>query len=305
MKLEKECELRCLTLNNERGLRIVGLLSAPTAEPRGTVVIAPGYENRIHHYSVLSRYLVRHGYTTVRFDLTDHVGMSEGDIFDYSLSGMVGDIRAVLAEGEGQAPRFVVAPSMAARASVRALARGAVCQGLVMPVPVVDLRYTWSQALDMDPLGLWERREVRDPRTPCRVLKHDIAYACAQDALESGLHDLDGTISDIAAVECPVTAIALERDDWVRISDVRVALGEEMTWPRRVVTLDASSHDISHNPPVMRLMMASVLDALSAFDGAAAPAVEHLSFDELVETVTREKHMARTDYADLHALEAR
>jgi hypothetical protein len=306
MELDSECQMRFLSMIDGRGLRIAGLASHPREEPRGSVLIVPGYEQRIPHFGVLARYLVRHGYSAVRFDLTNHVGASDGDIFDYSLSGMVADIRAVLAEADWPAepPRYLVAPSMAARASARALTASATCDGVVLLVPVVNLRSTWSQALEMDPLGVWERREVTDPRTPCRVLKHDIAYACAQDVLESGLDDLVGTTNDLAQVASPVTAVALERDDWVQIQDVGEALSGESAWPRRVIALDASSHDMTHNPPVMREMMDSILGALAEFGGAPAGPVDHLTFDELVETVTRERHWARSRYADLQPQEA-
>lgn len=234
----------------------------------------------------------------MRFDLTNHIGLSDGDVFDYTLSGMVRDVRTMLkwAESDTGDPCFVVAPSMAARAAVRALANGAPCRGAVLLVPVVNLRYTWSQALEMDPLGCWERGEVTDPRTPCRVLRHDIAYECARDALANGFDGLEGTVRDIAAISCPVSAIALERDDWVRASDVRKTMDAAGSAGRSVVILDASSHDLSHNPPVVRLTMSSVVQALARFNEDDEPVIRHLDFDELVETVTAERLWAREGY---------
>jgi len=293
--LVDEVRSETVKLENAAGRRLFGLFSEPLeAERRGVVVLPPGYERRIHHYAVLSRHLVRHGYATVRFDFTNHIGLSEGEVFDLTMSSMVDDVTSVLAAYREQEPPgalSVVASSLAARATIRALAEGPDdgVQSAVLILPVVDVERTTTEVVGENRVGKWRTGEVTDPTLPNRVLSHDVSYGFAKDVVESGLHDLAGTKDELARIRCPVTALAAERDDWVDVGQVREAMGVDAPGARATVLIEAASHEFSSNAPVVRLLLEQVGDRLATDRGEEPPPVRHLDFDEMVETIRQEK----------------
>ena len=273
---------------------------APGAGQRGVVVLPSGYERRIHHYAVLSDVLVRHGYRTIRFDLTNHVGLSNGSVADLTMSSIATDLSAVIAHARDQMDDerlYVVAPSLAARAAFRTLSRDCAVDGLLALLPVVDVRYTITQAAGTDIIGRWGAGELEDARY-ARVSKSDVGRRFPEDALAEDWGGLGQAKRELAAVACPVIAIVAERDDWVRADDVEAALGDEARWSRRCVVMEASSHDLASNLPVLRLMLELTVGSLDSLGGTSRD-VQIPEFNEFVELVTRERRWARGGYEEL------
>jgi pimeloyl-ACP methyl ester carboxylesterase len=285
------------------GACILALSShAPGAGQRGVVVLPSGYERRIHHYAVLSDVLVRHGYRTIRFDLTNHVGLSDGEVADLTMSSIATDLSAVIAHARDQTDDerlYVVAPSLTARAAFRALSRDCAVDGLLALMPVVDVRYTIAQAAGTDLIGRWEAGELEDALY-ARVSKSDVGRRFPEDAVAADWGGLDQTKRELAAVTCPVVAIVAERDDWVRAEDVEVALEDEVRWWRRCVVMEASSHDLASNLPVLRLMLELTVSSLDSLGGMSR-GVRVPEFDEFVQLVTRERRWAHSGYEELVA----
>lgn len=300
--LVDEVRSETVEFENGAGRRLFGLLSEPMkGERRGVVVLPPGYERRIHHYAVLSRHLVRRGYTTVRFDFTNHIGLSDGEVFDFTMSSMVDDVASVLSTCREQPPPgslSVVASSLAARATIRALAEGR-DEGVasaVLILPVVDVERTTTEVVGANRVGAWRSGKVTDPTLPNRVLNHDVSYGFARDVIDSGLDDLAGTKRELARIRCPVTALAAERDDWVDVEQVREGMGADAPAARATILIEAASHEFSSNAPVVRLLLEQVGDRLARDGGEEPSPVRHLDFDEMVETIREEKAWKLDDY---------
>lgn len=286
------------------GARIVALSShAPGAEQRGVVILPPGYERRIHHYAVLSDVLVRHGYRTIRFDLTNHLGLSDGEVADFTMSSVSTDLNAVIAHARDQMRGgerlYVVAPSLAARAAFRVLSRDGAADGLVALLPVVDVRYTITRAAGSDVIGRWQDGDLANARYT-RVSKSDVGPRFPEDAVAEDWGGLDQAKRELAAVACPVVAIVAEHDDWVRTGDVEAAFEDDARWPRRCVVMEASSHDLASNLPVLRLMLELTVSSLDSLSGTSRE-VRVPDFNEFVELMTRERRWAHGSYEKLIA----
>ena len=302
-RLTDEFHAERFTCVNAAGRRIAGLVCTPRAgEPRGHVVLPPGYQQRIHHFSVLSRYLVRHGYATVRFDFTNHIGLSEGEIVDLTMSSMAADIAAVVATCRRlPGPQLVAATSLGARATIRALAESPPPRpvaGVVLVLPVVDVEYTTTRVIGRNVIDRWRTGEVRDESVRDRVLDYDVSFGFARDALENRFDGPLQTGSELAAILAPVTAIAAERDDWIDHRDVERAMAFAAPAARHTIVMEATSHDLSHNPPVVRLLVEQILGAFAAAIGAPSE-VAHLEFDEIVATIAQERAWKREAYTSL------
>lgn len=302
--LNDEVRAQSFAVVNDRDQSLFALLTAPAAgEPVATVVMPPGYERRIHHYSVFARYLVRHGYSVLRFDFSNHVGLSDGEVFDFTMSSMAHDIEAVVrhvTDRDNAPPVALMASSLASRAALRAASRlddlDRRLSGLVLILPVIDVEYTTTQAIGHNVVDEWRRGDVTDPRQPCQVLNHVVGYEFSRDALAGSWDGVETTHGELAELAVPVVAIAAERDDWVRPEDIEQAMSVPAPAPRSTVFLEATSHDLSHNAPVVRLLMEQVLEALAGLRDAPPPEVAHLDFDEIVETVTVEKAWKHDGY---------
>jgi pimeloyl-ACP methyl ester carboxylesterase len=304
IKYDTEVRSTVLRFTNAAGQRILAVAGErPDGSPRGTVVLVPGYQQRIHHLALLSRSLVRRGYRTVRFDLTDHVGASDGNVADLTMSSMAEDARAVLAAcaDSSPAPLHVVATSLGARAAVRALATMSDAgddsvSAAVLVLPVVDVEATINAAADSDFFDEWRSGRQTDPAATERVIDHQVRYEFARDAIASGFLGVDATAEEISRISAAVRAIAAERDDWVDPAAVEDAMSRTARGERSTLILSATSHDLANNPPVMRLLLEQIVAALSPGRDDEVP---HLSFEELLDTINQERAWAREEYAGL------
>jgi pimeloyl-ACP methyl ester carboxylesterase len=129
-------------MDGEAGRRLATLsMRRRDLEPHALIVLPPGYERRIHHYSVLARAFADNGYEVLRFDLSNHLGLSDGEIAEFTMSSFEQDVRGILGWDRVLAglPVVVVASSLSARAATRAILAGAPVAGCVMVLPVADV----------------------------------------------------------------------------------------------------------------------------------------------------------------------
>lgn len=291
-----------VTIPADRNTRIAGLLAMPTdRESRGLVVLPPGYERRIHHYAALSYVFVKHGYATLRFDLRNHVGFSDGEVADFTLSSLADDIAAVLQYSQQQdstEPHYLVAPSLAARAATRALARGATATGLIVLMPVVDMRYTLAQVSGEDLVLKWEMGGETDASRLYLISKNEVKAAFGQDAVEQDWGGVSQAQADIIVIECPIFVVAAEQDEWVKAKDVTVAFSGASDWPRECTIIEATSHDIARNLPVMRLLLKLTVQGVNGLAGIdEIPQIP--DFKDLVDVITTERRWAKEQYSSM------
>lgn len=278
----------------------------PRDEPIGIVVMPPGYERRMHHYAVFAAYLVRHGFDVLRFDLSNHLGFSDGEVVNFTLGSAADDIATAITHAKETAPELpicVVGTSLAARAAVRAVSsvqNESPSQALVMILPVVDVEHTTTEAIGRNVIDEWRRGLVTDPDLVGRVINQDVAWAFVQDAHRQNLAELQSTCEELAALECDALALAAAEDSWVRVSDVEKAFDQSGRYLREIVVLDAASHDLSTNAPVLRLLMEEITSWLWARCGHSDDhGVTHLDFQEVVTLMNQERSWKAEEYQPL------
>jgi hypothetical protein len=292
------------TASNGRGHALALLTSEPDTETRrnGAVVIASAYERRMHHYSAFSHALVSRGISTLRFDLTNHVGLSEGDIVDLTMTSIAEDIRAALDVASARfpdVPIVLLAPSLTARAAIRVLSElPEPIAGAVLVLPVVDVQATIAAAAGSDLLGDHHRGDVDDDGL-FRVVDHDISTGFSHDAWDSGWIGLEGTINEIEHCSVELRSIVAERDDWVNVNDATRVLSRTGS---QATVLEATSHDLAHNFPVMREVLRMSVDHVERLLGVDPTGRDLPSFDELLTIVRNERDWAKAEYADVAQL---
>ena len=106
------------------------------------VVIAPGFGLTQTDYLSLSFYLATNRFRVLRYDHTNHIGQSDGDILQTTLRGMQTDLQAVLdfvATTWPAASLTLLAEDITARVALKVLAQGKTADQLLLVNPVFDI----------------------------------------------------------------------------------------------------------------------------------------------------------------------
>src|SRR6185436_820122 len=118
-------------------------LSQSLAPNTPVVIIAPGYGQTALDASTLSYYLAHHRLRVLRYDHTNHVGLSDGELQQTSLRSMQADLLKVVEFVQHTwptAPLVVMASDMAARVALKMAVQSPPLDLLLLINPVVDIQ---------------------------------------------------------------------------------------------------------------------------------------------------------------------
>jgi len=186
------------------------------------MIVLPGYGETKTNVLAESYWLAKNGFNTLRFDYSDHVGESEGDICNTTLSKIKDDILSAVdyvctlfrARKVG-----AVARSLASRALIRAASDDRRIELALNVASVVDVRKTLFEIYRDDHFArLYEGHSngIMD------VLGFQVdADNFLRAAIDDNFEDIRTTIEDIKKVHVPVVFFAAEKDAWVKLDDVR------------------------------------------------------------------------------------
>jgi len=249
-----------VTYQNRAGLRIAACLDHTGGEMRSRpwVLMAPKYGETKKSTLHLAYYLAANGMNVLRFDLTNHVGESEGSMLNFTMPGAVGDIVAGLDYLEasfGATPVTAVANSLSARCMLRVAVDDSRIKKLICVAGVVNLAVTMHEIYKEDIFGRFQngyRWGITD------FLGFDINTDVFLDTvIQSGLHDLPGTLEDAGKLRVPFVFFHAERDVWVKKDEVEQVVAAN---PRgRLVSVTAAMHEVRENPQAARLVFEQVV----------------------------------------------
>lgn len=293
-------DVRPLSVARPDGLNIKLLLALPrAASPKGVVVMPSPFGKKMASMSPLARALARCGWATLRFDLANHVGASDGLVRRFTLTSVLRDFEAVTASLPVLAPGlrpFAVATSLGARVAIRHAALQGVFGGLVLILPAVDALATIRNASNCDTVERWCRGEITDRAQLGSILGFTIELEALHDVFANGWNSVESTLADLARVRAPVTFISSMADPWVEFEQVRLVARQEHASKRALKIVQGTGHELSKNPDTMRTIVDFAVEALDDLAGVPRSKVPHLKFRELVETVTLEKQWARESF---------
>ena len=253
-------------LVTDRGITIaLRRLNRPanTASPRPPVLILTGFGRPMCDLATVAAFVSWAGPVTYRFDPPFHVGISQGEIDRFTLSGYYQALECALehiSETEGDTVE-VIAFSIGLRIALRAITEGAEVSRAVGVSGVVDLRATLRRALGYDPDAPVETLPEASPfqghtvyREPFLADLHEHAWLAADDGLDRST---------------PLTLIAGTDDEWVTTADYE-AFRERWGGPVETRFLAHIAHDVGkHRTAFLRLI--DELTAWSAGNPEQAP----------------------------------
>lgn len=228
------------------GGELAVIVDRPQGAPVGRVILVPPFGMNSERMFPVSYLLVQNGFEVFRFDPRSAPGgHSSGQMVDYTMSGLVDDIHAMI---DRVPDAILVAISLSARSVTRALAHRDDWRAAVLLTPVVNSHFTVDQAIGWSVFAVRIAGEALPP--DLRILGVPIRSTCIDDILQHDLHDVPHAIADLSRCARPVTLIAGDADPWVKIDEVRATVdgARRAGRPVTLVTVEAASHQLYRNP---------------------------------------------------------
>lgn len=244
-----------VSLHNKLGQMIMAYHDYPTDTDLSTlpaVVLAPGYGETKRDYLTLAYYFASNGFHVIRYDHTNHVGESQGEHFDISLSSMKHDFQTVVQFARQQWPQgpvIGVASSLSARVALKAEAEEPALALLVLLVGIVDIQQSVATVHQEDVFGNYLNGKIQDS---ANILGFNVGQQFLSDAVRNKFSTLSTTLDDVKALSTPVMYISAGKDAWIE-KDALDAFNQAID-SRLSKWLDVPEalHRLQENPKVAR-----------------------------------------------------
>lgn len=251
----------------------------------GTVLVVPPFAMHARSLFAVALALSQSGFRVLRLDGRDSLGKGSGSIFDFKMTTWQADLEHALevaARGEpAEGPVIVAGFSLAARPIVRALT-GRSCGGMVLVTPVFHLRSTLAAVIGED---LFATADDELPES-LRVLGQPVGRDFIRDARAHRFDDLATTLDELSHVHTPAVLICGDEDPWAVVDDVRAGAAAMRTGVK-VITLEASSHELNRNPRVAMNYVAELTLQCLTLAGQPASRARVPGFAEVIEELGR------------------
>ncbi|MGL5828160.1 MAG: hypothetical protein ACRC0L_01165 [Angustibacter sp.] len=236
--------------------------------PERVAIVAPGFMRRMRSTALTARLLADNGFVVYRCDYADHIGLSSGNIWDFTLSTMYESLAALYRQVlaiEGVAPILVTA-SLSARLAFRLAALNRQVAGIVAIVGVVDTQFTFERVFgeDFSPLI---GTDLADDRSAIFEGKEIHGRTFLQDWADGRWLKADDARADIAQADCPIINFCGTSDDWVDIGTVKEYFGSGGQ-ERSLVQLPFVGHELSKNPVAAQTILREVTRSALQFTGS-------------------------------------
>ena len=176
-----------------------------TDASRPVMIIAPGYGHMALDYAALAYYLAEHQFRVLRYDPTNHLGNSDGELQHTTLRSLQHDLDKVIEfvrDTWPQAPVLVMASDLGARAALKSAAQIRPLDLLLLVNPAVDVRHLLMTAHGHDLLADYQfglRRGVSN------VLGLNVNVdQFVGDLIAGHYADLDSTLEDLRSIRSPL-----------------------------------------------------------------------------------------------------
>jgi acyl transferase len=281
------------SIESSCGRKIAVWSRIPAQGARAAIVIAPGFARRMDHFAPMALYLARNGFATYRFDFLDHVGLSEGEMFHFTLGSALDSLARTIefsSREQGVEAVGVFATSISARIAYELLKECPRLSYVVSAVGVVNLRQTMALAFEDDYLS----RPVADAPKYVEFERKKIdALNFYQDSRRRPWLTLDGTIEALAHAPQPIVNFTAADDRWVDENEVQEAFRRGNGGSRRILSLARSGHDFGRNAAVARTFLRRATEEASELADLRLRAVEEPSFEELADVQIQERRLQR------------
>nr|AAM46719.1 LuxD [Aliivibrio salmonicida] len=244
------------------------------------------------HFAGLAEYLSSNGFHVIRYDSLHHVGLSSGDINEFSMSIGKDSLLTVIdwLKGRNIEKLGLIAASLSARIAYE-IANEIDLSFLVTAVGVVNLRDTLERALKYDYLQLPIEKLPEDLDFEGHNLGSEVFVT---DCFKHKWDTLDSTINKMKNLDVPFIAFTANDDNWVKQSEVLDLLISLNSEKCKLYSLIGSSHDLGENLVVLRNFYQSVTKAAIALDNDSLDLDVNMTeprFEDITSVTVKERRL--------------
>lgn len=283
--------------NNARGREVVGFLDYSGSHParKHTLIIPPGYGQTKADIIPLSYPLAKFGFCVLRFDHTDHVGESDGDIESSSMDSMREDLQGALdyVTTALRPPKIgMAAYSLSFRNALRLASEDDRIDFLCSIMGVVDIRNALTKIYAQDIVAL-TLRGAKWGVTDLLGFKIDADHFL-WSAIRQSLHDMDGALEDARRLSKPVLFIVGEKDVLTDPEAIQHIWRSIPTSNKEIQVVPNAMHVFCEAPDSLKAVVRAVVcGAAKYLAGETVHAAPDLCGNEVAERVEWERNRLR------------
>lgn len=240
---------------NGRGKKIVGFYDCSPNSKNSTVIIIPSAHGETKKNNLfLSYFLATNGFDVIRYDHTNHVGESDGDIFDVTLDSMKDDLESVIKFTNDKYKNFkigIIAPSLTARVAMRVVAENDRIDFLICLFGVVNIRSTLEAVYGEDVIGNIFLGNYKNNAT-FNIMGFESSFAYPNSAIKGDYYSLESTHRDVVRIKCPMFFFSGTKDVWVRIEEVKSLINIESKNNKELFVVNNAMHILYENPSIAK-----------------------------------------------------
>jgi len=204
----------CRTARGQTIVIIDDHLGRPMAPDTPVLIITPGYGQTSRDYAALSYFLLSHGLRVLRYDHSNHLGLSDGELQNTTLRGMQADLAKVVEFVHHTWPSarvVVLASDLSARAALKMTIQTHPLDLLMLLNPVVDVGAALMAVHGHDLIADY-RYGLRRGITNLLGLNVNLDQFVA-DAIAGRMTDLGSTLEDIRLLHSPLAIVTEPRNE--------------------------------------------------------------------------------------------
>ncbi len=213
-------------------------------KPIGNVVIMSPFGKTTHDNFLIAHYFRLNNFNVYRFDPRNHVGLSSGDMEDFSLQQLDQDVIIAFDNFilDKSLPTFIISISISYPASLKFMSKNSWIKGLISLVPAVHPDDTVTRVIKCD-----VKRYRTDEKLPC----YQYGFGCKIKAKnfimaieKANYSNFEDMIGYAKLVDNPMYILAADKDEYVNLQDVFKLKQAFKNKNSDVLVLNGLTHDI-------------------------------------------------------------
>lgn len=230
-------------------------------DPNKIIIIPPAFGETKRDTLKIAYYLVKNGFNVLRYDATDHVGESTGDMIDASFEKMKNDLIASIdfSENSLRVKNFgVVTNSLGVRVTIKALTQEKRIKFLVGLVGIIDVRSSLQAIYHQDVIGEILENRYRGKNID-DVMGFEVSIDFVQSAIKYEYQDLETTKKDLKKINVPLVFIYADNDPWISLKDAKNILIASPSVDKEFYLIPNAMHQLNENPQAVQMALIQIV----------------------------------------------
>jgi len=263
---------------------------------RPLIIILPPFEGSARSCILPFLFLIKNGYDVVRFDFRNHVGKSSGRIENCQLSKSLEDINSVIVYLEQNG---LFRPNNTAFLSLSLSSRLAYRYLALNPQKIACLVSIFGVIDTVDSIQKSSKHQVKiwyeggQGKFTCpektRIIKYPIKDTFLEDGIEHDLLTKQSLYNDIKRIDCPISIINSEDDNWVDIKDVKTFIQDYRHLISNAFFVKNANHEFYKNVELTFLIFEKAIHFFNDMFNITQPVIEKPTVVEFLEKNTLER----------------